>query len=225
MDGLAKDMRFLSTTYMMAQSTIWSGTGITNGLSRTTNDTGWDIPLAGPLLLKKEAVQLVVCDMEWDGATHGRASAINEAGWHTSYAGLKWDGATHGWASAANESGQHTSMADPSIIRNETVKVMDRPAKEIGLPSTTNVLAHPRYGLQRPAQEMRCPSTAYGLAHPRYGVGRLTHRGASATNEAGWDTSWVILSKIRNDTEQVVDGPPKEMRQASAIKEAGWHNT
>ncbi|KAI6113639.1 hypothetical protein EDD16DRAFT_1521231 [Pisolithus croceorrhizus] len=32
---------------------------VTNGLSRTTNDTGWDIPWAGPLLLKKEAVQLV----------------------------------------------------------------------------------------------------------------------------------------------------------------------
>ncbi|KAI6095012.1 hypothetical protein EDD16DRAFT_1528836 [Pisolithus croceorrhizus] len=165
--GLAGQRNEVSQHNLLAGlSMIWIGTvqpmdgpvqqmrqdGVTNGLSRMTNDTGWDIPLAGLLLLKKEAVQLMgglAKEMIFSSTTYKLACLQYGVGRHNPWTGQKWDGATHGWASAANESGQHTSMADPSIIRNETVKVMDRPAKEIGLPSTTNVLAHPRYGLQR----------------------------------------------------------------------------
>ncbi|KAI6137927.1 hypothetical protein EDD17DRAFT_1517034 [Pisolithus thermaeus] len=126
--GLAGQRSEVSQHNLLAGlSAIWSGTAqpmdgpvqqmrqdmeqdvVTNGLSRTTNDTGWDIPWAGPLLLKKEAVQLV--------------------GWPVR--NMEWDGATHRWASATNEAGWDTSLAVPSKIRNDTEQLMDGPPKEM----------------------------------------------------------------------------------------------
>ncbi|KAI6097558.1 hypothetical protein F5141DRAFT_1067212 [Pisolithus sp. B1] len=98
-------------------------------------------------------------------------------------------------ASAMNEAGWHNSWAGPSMIRYETVQLMDWLAKQMKPGQTDAVGWHNLWA---------GPSAIWS-------ENGATHGWASATNEVGWHNSWAGPSIRRNERVELMDGPAKLM--------------
>ncbi|KAI6127603.1 hypothetical protein EDD16DRAFT_1516591 [Pisolithus croceorrhizus] len=122
------------------------------------------------------------------------------AGHHNIWTGrsMIWseDGTTHGWASAANEMGWHSSWAGPSIVKYQKRQLMHWPFHDMEQHVKKDVTTH---GLAQSIVKYQTYNSCTGLATIWSETG-TAHGGATVAGEEGWHSSWAGPSIVKPQT-------------------------